>query len=313
MKRSLTQVSLSIIIALLALSCFSDYTSAYEPEPITGFQFEIKEGVNLISIPLIPSDANASLVFPQPQISDIGYWNPAIQDYVFIKVDGHWIDPGYCIEVGDAYWVIMEGSPQVIAVHGVKPDSPFTVQVRTRAYELRADIFGVPATENIGWSEVAVFNLDIAYIRHWDAEGQHWVMYTPGNLSSLILEPGKGYAIRSWQPGTMMFFGNMTTPEYEQLQSRYDALQSNYSSLSAEYDNLVATHNSLQANFNALNSTCTALQNSHEELQSQQEVLTDELGTLRNLNYLFIATTIVFTVATIFFAVRKPKIKPQAL
>lgn len=294
-------------------------------------------GYNVVSIPLIPHDAKARVIFPQEEIRYITYFNPAIEEYIFILEGGEWIDGDFCIEVGESYQIYVD-APITISMVGVRPRFPFTIPIRTRTGEERPDIFGVPGTESVQWNQVFVYNLNISYIAVWDTDIQKWIRYTPTNISSLVFEPGKGYGIRTWEPGAIVFFGHLLTPEFEELRSEYDALKSDYDSLLANYSNLAATYTSLQtdyynlqANFNALNSTYnslmsdydniqssynqldstyTALQNSYDELQSSQEALTDELVTIRNLMYVFIVIAITFIATTVYFAVRKPKGKP---
>jgi hypothetical protein len=74
-------------------------------------------------------------------------------------------------------------------------------------------------------------------------------------------------------------------------------------------DNSTNYHN-LIADFDALNMSYSVLQDSYNELQSDREAITNELSTIRNLMYIFITTTIILIATTVYFAIRKPKIKP---
>jgi len=125
------------------------------------------------------------------------------------------------------------------------------------------------------------------------------------------------------------------TTDYRQLLSNYNILSANYgaltadySSLSANYNLLVTNYNNLQTTFSSLQSNYTSLQlsvqslslsyvalgNDYNSLSSNYSILrTDYEGVLgqltldRNLNYVFISSTIILAVTTLYFATRKPK------
>ena len=113
--------------------------------------------------------------------------------------------------------------------------------------------------------------------------------------------------------------------EYETLENNFDELKNNYDSLSSNYTELLSSYNlvsldydSLQTeydnllnNYNSLNSDYNSLQADYNDLKSEHEALTTDVGTTRNLNYLFIITTIIFIATTIYLAIRKPKVKPE--
>jgi len=63
----------------------------------------------------------------------------------------------------------------------------------------------------------------------------------------------------------------------------------------------------LQENYNSLQSNVTELQGDYDDLSSQ----ISELGTLRNLTYALLITTIILIATTVYLAVRKPKAKPE--
>lgn len=127
---------------------------------------------------------------------------------------------------------------------------------------------------------------------------------------------------------------NQLLPDYNSLSANYGALTANYNSLSANYNSLLANYNnlhitisslqsnytSLQENFQSLNSSYGDLRNDYSSLSSNYSLLRSDyegvLGQLtfdRNLNYIFIASTIILAVTTLYFATRKPKIttKPR--
>jgi len=113
------------------------------------------------------------------------------------------------------------------------------------------------------------------------------------------------------------------TPEYTVLNATYHALLADYNnllddfnSLSVDYYDLLASHGNLVTYFNSLNSThqdlldiYTQLQSDFSDLESKHDTLTGDLGTSRNLSYIFIITTIVFVATTAYLAIGKPKVK----
>jgi parallel beta-helix repeat protein len=82
------------------------------------------------------------------------------------------------------------------------------------------------------------------------------------------------------------------------------------------YYELLQTYSDLLANYQILNTTYhqildiyTLLMGNYSQLQSDQKTLLSELNNIRNTMSLFIATTIIFVIATTYLAIRKPKIK----
>jgi len=121
-------------------------------------------------------------------------------------------------------------------------------------------------------------------------------------------------------------------PDYVALNATYHALLANYSDLLDYYNELLGSHDSLVNNFDSLNSSYYGLQSSYDSLnstyydlldvynqlksdyddfESKHDTLTGDLGTARNLSYLFIITTIVFIATTAYLAIRKLKVKPE--
>lgn len=103
---------------------------------------------------------------------------------------------------------------------------------------------------------------------------------------------------------------------YLELQENYTSLQNRFDNLQNSYESLLFNFNNLQLSCNQLNSFYNALKDSYDELQSSQEATLDELGYIRNLTYIFlaaiavlIATAVVLTATTVYFAKRKPKTK----
>jgi hypothetical protein len=60
-----------------------------------------------------------------------------------------------------------------------------------------------------------------------------------------------------------------------------------------------------------LNSSYNELKSDYDGLKSKHDALTSDLGTTRNLSYVFIMTTIVFIATTVYLATRKPRRKPE--
>jgi len=94
-------------------------------------------------------------------------------------------------------------------------------------------------------------------------------------------------------------------PTYTELQSQVTLLQSQVNSLQSE-------KTSLQSQVDSLQSQVNDLQTNKTNLQSQVDSLQSESSTTRNLVLLFGVLTAVFIVTTIYFAIRKPKVKPEA-
>jgi len=88
--------------------------------------------------------------------------------------------------------------------------------------------------------------------------------------------------------------------DYVKLQGDYKSLNSSYTSLQADYNSLKASRDSLQASYNSL-------QAKYNDLESKYKANIDELGTTRNLMYVFIITTIAFIGTTVYIAMKKPK------
>jgi len=92
--------------------------------------------------------------------------------------------------------------------------------------------------------------------------------------------------------------------DYNDLQATYNSLLTDYTNSQGDYDSLSSNYNTLEAVYNSLNST-------YNDLKSKYDTLTSDLGTTKNLSYLFVITTIVFIATTVLFAIKKPKVKPE--
>jgi len=85
--------------------------------------------------------------------------------------------------------------------------------------------------------------------------------------------------------------------DFDSLLTSYTDLQEQYGDLNSTYNNLLTSYDDLQASYN--------------ELQSDQQAIINELGTIRNLMYIFITATIILIATTVYLATRRPKTKPE--
>jgi hypothetical protein len=120
--------------------------------------------------------------------------------------------------------------------------------------------------------------------------------------------------------------------DYNSLSANYNSLTANYNSLSANYNSLVANYNNLHSVFSSLQANYTSLQQSFQSLSSNYNALRADYDSLdsnysslrssydsvlgqlafdRNLNYIFIASTIILAIATFYFATKKPKLNSK--
>ena len=60
------------------------------------------------------------------------------------------------------------------------------------------------------------------------------------------------------------------------------------------------------------NSDYDRLLGEYNDLKSENDVLADVLDITKNLNYIFMMTTIIFIATTAFLSIRKPKVKPES-
>jgi len=103
---------------------------------------------------------------------------------------------------------------------------------------------------------------------------------------------------------------------YTELQFQVTSLQSQVSSLRTQNDNLQSQVNSLQTEKSELQSQIDSLNSNVTDLESQINSLQSQLNDLRvqdmnatNLSLFSMGIAAVFVATTIFFAVRKPKVK----
>jgi len=128
--------------------------------------------------------------------------------------------------------------------------------------------------------------------------------------------------------------------DFQNLNATLYELLGNITDLKEEYDSLLTVTSDMQEQINSLNSTCNNLQTLIDDLQKQvdllnstqqisvdelqgqiestnstltsgQDTVINELNNVRNLMYIFIATTIILIATTVYFAIRKPKTRPK--
>ena len=100
---------------------------------------------------------------------------------------------------------------------------------------------------------------------------------------------------------------NSLKSDYDSLKATYDSLKSSYDSLKSEHDTLVSDYSTLQKKYTSLDSDYNSLLADYDALESEYEMSVGDLGTSRNLMYVFVVTTIVFVATSIILFLRKPK------
>jgi hypothetical protein len=100
---------------------------------------------------------------------------------------------------------------------------------------------------------------------------------------------------------------NALSANYNSLQSNYNNLHSLYSLFLANYTSLVGNQNSLTYDYNTLRADYTSLESSYHDLKINYDSLVGEQSTSRNLNYIFIASTIILAATTVYLASSKQK------
>jgi len=118
---------------------------------------------------------------------------------------------------------------------------------------------------------------------------------------------------------------NSLSANYNSLTANYNSLSANYNSLFTNYNNLHLSFSSLQANYSSLlgsleflSSNYNALRQDYDSLNSSYVSLKSDYGTAlsqlalsRDLNYIFIVSTIILAVTTSYLVIRKQKSAPK--
>jgi len=100
---------------------------------------------------------------------------------------------------------------------------------------------------------------------------------------------------------------NSLKSDFDSLTATYDSLKSKYDSLESEHNTLISDYSALQKKYTSLDSDYKSQLADYESLKSEYEASVGELGTSRNLMYVFVVTTIVFIATSIILFARKPK------
>jgi hypothetical protein len=96
---------------------------------------------------------------------------------------------------------------------------------------------------------------------------------------------------------------------YNSLLGTYDFLSSDYNGLAESYNSLQLIHNILTSNYAQLQGNYTLLVSSFNGLQTEYNNSSIDLTKYRDLTYVFIITSVVFLATTVYFAIRKTKLK----
>ena len=229
------------------------------------------------------------------------------------------------------YW---EGiDVQIYAPYQAYPNDTMTIRIRVEAREelqdvtLRLRMYSSKSQGYLGWfnSFYALQNVDMS---HGVVEDQYFDVDIPDDV-----DPGLVYSQTScswkvqrgssWQDqlndGVFRVTYLRNKPyedlqvEYNQLLADYNSLVSSYNTLQTDYDSLQVKYNNLQtlnSTYHSLLSDYSSLQASFNELKSKYE-FGGEMANALNLMYVFIETTVIFSATTIYFLLRKQKLKKQ--
>jgi len=167
-----------------------------------------------------------------------------------------------------------------------------------------------------------------SYNNNWDygypSGGNYWTDYTGLDEYSGVFQNDTG---NDWIGDTPYVidgnnqdnypFTDLYVPErqeilvaYRNLLGRYNQILSDFNILNSTYHTLLSNFSELQGNYTSLQISYNSLQGLCDSLNSTYTNLMGELNNIRNLMYIFIATTIILIATTIYLAIRKPKIKP---
>ena len=165
----------------------------------------------------------------------------------------------------------------------------------------------------------------------WDdgypSGGNCWSNYTGVDLNSGIYQNETGYDWIGDSPyiidednqdnyPLMSPFGSemqRVQASYRNLWLRNTQLLSDIEGLNSTLLDLYGTVSDLEVQTNRLNSTLElSIDLLNSTLASMEKALMNELGTVRNAMYVFIALTVILIAATVYFAIVKPKIETQS-
>lgn len=96
---------------------------------------------------------------------------------------------------------------------------------------------------------------------------------------------------------------------HDKLKEDYAALKSDFNKLREDHDKLKEAQASVQKDYDSLKSGYGSLQSRYGDLERRYNSAIDEVGSIRGIMYASIAAAIVFWITTVYFALRKPKVK----
>ena len=233
------------------------------------------------------------------------------------------------------YWEGLD--VQIYAPYQAYPNDTMTIRIRVEAREelqdvtVRLRLYGSKSQGYLGWfnSFYALQNVDLS---HGVVEDQYFEVDIPDDV-----DPGSVYSQTScswkvqrgssWQDQLndgvfrVTYLRNKPYEDlqitYNQLLADYNSLLSSYNTFQTDYDSLQTSYNNLQTNYDSLNSTYHTLLSDHSPLQASFNELKSkyefggEMANALNLMYVFIETTVIFSATTIYFLLRKQKLKKQ--
>ena len=151
--------------------------------------------------------------------------------------------------------------------------------------------------------------LNVTWDNDYPSGGNHWSNYNGTDFYSGLYQNESGSDGIGDTPYVIDAKNQDNFPSVDpyisqgELRVLYYELLEKYSNLLADYDVLNIKYNSLNSSYNDLNVTYNAL-------RSKQEATINELDNIRNLMYIFMATTIILIATSVYFIKRKTKIKP---
>jgi len=152
-----------------------------------------------------------------------------------------------------------------------------------------------------------VQQLTYDFANFWDnsVEGNYWSDYTGVDLnkdgigdSPYVISPNN----QDNYPLMDLYVPERALAAYRNLSERYNKILSDFNSLNATYHTLQSNYIELQENYASLQSSYGSLQGLYNSLNSTYTTLMDDLNNIRNLMYVFIATTIILTISVLYLA-----------
>jgi hypothetical protein len=141
-------------------------------------EIPLKAGWNMVSVPVTPSDASVSAVFPDALV--VYTWNPVTKSYSAVTE----------VEAGKGYWVAVM-TDVTATVTGI-PVNDWTVSI-TAGWNMIGSIFDSASfTDPYDNPDLSV----MAFVYWWDPVSKSYVYGT-------TIEPGKGYWAASTQDCTL--------------------------------------------------------------------------------------------------------------